>query len=113
MFVYSAYLDDQKTFRMMPISNDCPYNEVIYDPTTKVLAIISKEFKQKPQMFPKYPASNSFLGNSSSTPEYVREMMDTYYEYYLDDPNDILSFIQSFAINPGLGVTSIHNAAVL
>jgi hypothetical protein len=97
-----------QTFRMLPVVKECPFNEVIYDPTTKVLAIISKEFKEKPNMFPKLNDRGEVVikktGTSSTgvEPEYIQErkMMETYYEYYLDKIEDIKDFINAFAINP-------------
>jgi hypothetical protein len=113
MIVYATYLDEVKTFRMMPITNDCPYNEVIYDPTTNVLAIISKEFKQKPQMLPKMKSTNMVSTAFGSDQEYVREMMDTYYEYYMDDTDDIKGFIEYFALNSDHQAISILEKAEL
>jgi len=43
MFVYNTDWHGSKTFRMVPIDLNCPFNEVIYDPETKVLAVVSKE----------------------------------------------------------------------
>lgn len=108
MIVYSTDWYGNQTFRMLPVVKECPFNEVIYDPTTKVLAIISKEFKEKPNMFPKLNDRGEVVikkvAGSSSTgvePEYIQErkMMETYYEYYLDKVDDIKDFINAFAIN--------------
>ena len=53
MLVYASDWQKEQSFRMMPVSQDCPFNEVIYDPTTKVLAIVSKDKKEKPHMLPR------------------------------------------------------------
>ena len=106
MVVYSTDFYGNTTFRMLPLTKECPYNEVIYDPETKVLAVISKDFKEKPNMFPKLNEKGKpiLLKGASlpdSTPEYVQErmLMQTYYEYYLDKVDDIRNFIELFAIN--------------
>ena len=31
MMIYSAKWNEKETFRMMPMTLDCPYNEVIFD----------------------------------------------------------------------------------
>lgn len=106
MIVYSTDWYGNQTFRMLPVVKECPFNEVIYDPTTKVLAIISKEFKEKPNMFPKLNDRGEVVIKKGTTsadaePEYIQErkMMQTYYEYYLDKIDDIKDFINAFAIN--------------
>jgi hypothetical protein len=106
MMVYSTDWYGKQTFRMLPIDIKCPYNEVIYDPGTKVLAIISKEHKEKPQMFPKLNERGELIQRKGATgadgkPLHVEErrMMDTYYEYYIENKEDILAFINIVADN--------------
>ena len=104
MMIYASDWNGKETFRMLPIDVDCPYNEVIYDPENKVLAIISKEFKEKPQLFPKMTPKGDIIVKRTDDPEkkpYVEErlMMDTYYEYYIKDSEDIQLFIDYLAIN--------------
>ena len=104
MFIYESDWYGQKTFKMLPIDCNCPYNEAIYDPSTKVLAIISKEHKEKPQMLPKLNGKGQLVTKSSNTAEPAKNieeriMMDSYYEYYLDNIDDINEFIKFFANN--------------
>lgn len=104
MFVYNTDWHGKKTFRMLPIDKNCPFNEVIYDPETKVLAVVSKEYKEKPQMFPKLNDKGFKILQKGSTDldspsSYVEErvLMDIYYEYYIDDAEDIRNFVNYFA----------------
>lgn len=107
MFIYSADWQGSKTFKMLPIDLKCPFNEVIYDPNTKVLAIISKEHKDKPHMFPKLDSrgkvvllkKNKSLKEEQDSIIEERVMMDTYYEYYIESPEDIKEFVNFFANN--------------
>jgi len=106
MFVYNTDWHGNNTFRMLPIDLKCPFNEVIYDPTTKVLAIVSKEHKDKPHMLPKLDDKGSILlkkGASTSEGKAAmveqRVIMDTYYEYYIDNIDDIKEFVNYFANN--------------
>ena len=106
MFIYSTDWYGKKTFRMLPISQDCPFNEAIYDPGTKVLAIISKEHKEKPQMFPKLNDKGELVykkgaNGADGKPLHVEErrMMDTYYEYYIENIDDIKEFVNYFSSN--------------
>lgn len=103
--IYSSDWYGKRTFRMMPVTEDCPFNEAIYDTHNKVLAIISKDQKEKPQMLPKLNDKGLAIplkaATSTSEPQYVEErrMMDAYYEYYLDKEADVKAFIELFAIN--------------
>lgn len=107
MLVYHTDWDGQRSFRMLPIKDDCPFNEAIYDPEMKILAIVSKEYKEKPQMLPKLDSKGkpvmlklfASLSKDNKVAE-QRTMMETYYEYYLDSEEDIISFINLFAVNP-------------
>lgn len=116
--IYSTDWYGTKTFRMLPISEDCPFNEVIFDPTTKVLAVISKDQKEKPQLLPKLSDKGQIIPLKVTTengqPKYVEErrMMDTYYEYYLDQVDDISVFVNHFAMNPDHTATKIIYAPV-
>jgi hypothetical protein len=108
MMVYSSDWYGKRTFRMMPVTEECPFNEAIYDTHNKVLAIIGKDQKEKPQMLPKLNDKGQVIplrktGAEAAEPQYVEErrMMDAYYEYYLDKEEDIKAFIEMFAVNAG------------
>jgi len=104
MLVTSAW-GNKKTFRLIPAAVTAPYNEAIYDPEVKVLAIISKEKKDNFQMMPKL---NEFgdpqtlkIGKRSNGKDYAesRVTVETYYEYYVENEQEIISIINMFAIN--------------
>ena len=102
--IYSAKWNDTETFRMIPITAECPFNEAIYDPTEKVLAIISKDSKEKPMMMPRLsdkgiPVQIKRPDGSLGLQE-QRVVMDTYYEYYISEKADIREFVEKFATNP-------------
>jgi hypothetical protein len=101
MLVYSTDWYGRRTFRMLPLTQDCPFNEVIFDPSTKVLAVISKEFKEKPHMFPKLNNAGLPLNGTGANSNVLEErlVMDSYYEYYIDNINDIKRFVEYFALN--------------
>lgn len=103
MMVYAAKWNDKQTFRLMPINKDCPYNEAIFDPEQKVLAVISKDIKEKPMMMPRLNDRGDIVPTKRANGEQgwqeQRVMLDAYYEYYLEDMSDILEFVKRFAIN--------------
>lgn len=113
MLVYSTDWYGRKSFRMLPMHEECPFNEVIFDPNTGVLAVISRDKKEKPQMLPKLTDKGMPIplkaSSDATQPRFIEErrMMETYYEYYLDNQEDIERFVQLFAFNldhPSLAV---------
>ena len=108
MLVYSSDWHKEESFRMMPVTDDCPFNEVIYDPSTKVLAVVSKDKKEKPHMLPRLDEKGKLIpikpktAEEAARPQFAesRIVMETYYEYYIDKHEDIIAFIDLFAINP-------------
>jgi len=96
---------DKKTFKMMPVTLDSPYNEGIYDLDTKVLALVGKEKKQSMHMVPKLDDFGDLksmkIGRRSNGKEYQeeRKTLETYYEYYLENPDDIRELVDMLAVN--------------
>ncbi len=108
MLAYSTDWYGHKTFRLMPITNDCPFVEAIYDPTTKVLAIIGRTTVEKPIMLPKLNDKGQTTPIKGAEPGRVveeRRIMSTFTEYYMDNMADITAYIERFVVN--------HDAAVI
>jgi hypothetical protein len=104
MLVNSAFRN-AKSFTLIPVSNDSPYVEAMFDPSSGVLAVISKVMKQSYHMVPKLDdtgqperlkAPNQQTGK---THKEERRLVDTFSEFYLQDKNDIELFINMFAVN--------------
>lgn len=97
--------ENKKTFKMIPVTPDCPYNEAIYDLDSKVLAIISKEKKQSLHMIAKLDDNGDIktlkVGRRSGGKEYAeeRKTLETYYEYYLENADEIVDVINLLAVN--------------
>jgi hypothetical protein len=105
MMIIGASWYDKPAFKMIPMDKDCPFNEVIFDPERKILAIISKDQKVKPQMLPKVDDDGNMVSKKKAKPEDVpykeeRRMMEAYYEYYIESVEDMKYFIAKHAINP-------------
>ncbi len=104
MLIQSAW-DKKKTFKLISIDKDCPYNEGIYDPDTKVLAVISKEKKDTFQMVPKFDDKGDVVYVKSKprpdgkTYAEERRILETYYEYYIESPEEIKDLIKMFCVN--------------
>lgn len=96
---------DQKSFRMIPITAECPYAEILFDPGPKFLVIVSKIVKEGLHMLPKL--------NENGDPEQLkvgkrpnnnlvkeeRKTLKTFYEHYVTNEEDIKKIIHMFAVN--------------
>lgn len=96
---------NNKTFKLIPASTESVYNECIYDPEAKVLAVIGKEKKETLQMLPKL---NEFgdveilkIGKRTNGKEYKeeRKTLETFYEYYVEEKAEIIDFVNTLAEN--------------
>ena len=104
MLVTSSWGND-KTFKLIPITPECPYNECIFDVSTKVLAVIGKEKKESFHMLPKLSDEGDVqflkIGKRPNGKDYreERKMLQTFYEYYIEHPQEIIDFLNMFAVN--------------
>jgi len=95
----------RKTFKMIPVTNDAPYNEVIFDPEDKVLAVIGKEKKETFHMMAKLnewgDPTVMKIGKRANGKDYAeeRKALETFYEYFIGDQDEIKAFINMFAVN--------------
>jgi hypothetical protein len=94
-----------KTFKMIPVHKDCPYSECIFDVQTKVLAIIGKDKKESLHMLPKLNDQGDVqylkISKRNNGKDYAeeRKMLETFYEYYIEDATEIQNFVKMFAVN--------------
>lgn len=97
--------NNSKTFKLIPVASLSPYNECIFDSESKVLAVISKEKKESFHMLPKLNEMGDIqalkIGRRPNGKDFAeeRKALDTYYEYYIEDKNEIVEFINRLAIN--------------
>lgn len=104
MLAISSVWGNNKTFRLMPVSADCPYLECIYDPESKILVVISKMHKQSYHMLPALddngdpmPPKKARQNNKNIREE--RRLVDTYQEYYIIVNEEIYAFLNSVVVN--------------
>jgi len=98
MMLVESTWQDAKTFKMIPVSSDCPYVECIFDPTSKVFVIISKVTKTSLHMLPKLDEyGKAISGNRGAKQE--RRSIDTFQEYYIEEKDSIVDVVNLFAVN--------------
>lgn len=104
MMIVSSLWNDTKSFRLIPITNDCPYVECIFDVNLQVLVVISKNKKQSYHMLPKLDDNGDGIKTRSKRSngkdfKEERRLVDSFQEYYIIDPANIITFIDKFAEN--------------
>jgi len=105
MLLITSSWGPAKTFKLIPIDKDCPFNECIFDVQSKVLAIIGKESKESFHMLPKLTDLGDVmrlkLGKKENGKDYAeeRKALVTFYEYYIIERAEIVDFISKFATN--------------
>ncbi len=99
MLIHSEW-NKQASFRMIPLDINSCYQEAIYDPSSKVMVLISKVSTEKFTMVPKLDDKGDLMplkGKQGYKQE--RRMVPTYQEYYLQTEAEILAFMDMFAVN--------------
>lgn len=105
MMLVTGSWGNNKTFKLIPISPECPYNEAIFDRDSKVLALIGKEKKQSMHMLAKLDDNGDVkrmkIGRRDNGKDYAeeRKTLETYYEYYIENPQEIKDVVNMFAVN--------------
>jgi parvulin-like peptidyl-prolyl isomerase len=104
MLLFTSDWAGAKSFRLMPIQENCPFIEGLYDPTQKVLVMISKQKKESLHMLAKLNEQGDAQKlktprpNGKPFPE-ERKTIETYQEYYIVERKEIEEIIEMFAAN--------------
>lgn len=103
LLVKSSWNEDQ-TFRLIPLTLDCPYVECIWDPGTKVFVVISRITKTTLHMLPKLddngdPAPLKTKRPNGRMVKEERRTIETFQEFYLEDADAIKGLVSTFGIN--------------
>ncbi len=105
MMLVTGSWGNNKTFKLIPVTPECPYNEAIFDRDSKVLALIGKEKKQSMHMLAKLDDNGDVkrmkIGRRDNGKDYAeeRKTLETYYEYYIENPQEIKDVVNMFAVN--------------
>tara|TARA_R100001163_G_scaffold64656_1_gene59425 strand:+ start:925 stop:1362 length:438 start_codon:yes stop_codon:yes gene_type:complete len=105
MLVKSAF-GPMKSFKLIPISLNCPFVECLFSPNEKIMVVITKTMKQSYHMIPKLddngdeiPVKGKPRANKKTIKE-ERRLVDTYSEHYVVTEEEIRNIIDTFAVNP-------------
>ena len=105
MLLINTVWNMKRTFKLMPISKECPFVECIYDPESQMLAVVLDKIKDSYHMLPKLDDNGDNVpvkGKSRPNGEKFkteRRLVQTYGEVYIADTKDQEQIIELFAIN--------------
>lgn len=104
MLLVKSSWNEGETFRMIPVSKDCPYVECIFDPSTNVFVVISTISKTTLHMLPKLddngdPAPLKVPRKNGRQVKEERKTIETFQEFYLEDKDAMNDLIKLFAVN--------------
>lgn len=98
MMLVEATWQDKKTFRLIPITESCPYVECIFDPETKVFVVISKIKKNSLHMLPKLDEYGQPTTGTKGVKQ-ERHKIEVFQEFYVEDASAIDELIKLISIN--------------
>jgi hypothetical protein len=104
MILVNSTFNNQKTFKLIPLTEQAPYIEAIYDRESKVMVIISKQTKTALHMLPKLDEAGLPVaiskGPFTGKQKQERKQIEVFVEYYIEEQSDMKNIIDSLASNP-------------
>lgn len=105
MMIIKSDWGGKPTFKLIPINKECPYVEAIFDPESKILAVIGNTKKNLFHMMTKLddngdPVKRKTFGPGNNPYKEERKTVETFQEYYISDTEEVKTFIKLFAVNP-------------
>jgi hypothetical protein len=108
MMLYTTATNGEKTFGLLPLNSDCPFNEAIYMPKLEALAILSKSTRDTFTMLERLDENGevSFTnikdketGKTKHVAKQQRVQVATPWEYFINEKDEIREFIRMYAVN--------------
>ena len=109
MMLVNSEWNSKPTFRTIPLTENCPYVECIFDPESKVFVVISKTKRNTLQMLPKLDEYGQPIAGTKGAKQ-DRHKLEVFQEYYISDVESIKDFINLTVINPDFDYLSFINA---
>ena len=106
MMLVKSSFGPMKSFKLMPISNNCPYVECLFSPNEKIMVVISKFMKTSYHMVAKLDDNGDEIpvkGKPRVGKKQIKEerrLVDTCSEHYVVTEEEIREVVNMFAVNP-------------
>ncbi len=105
MMLVSSSFRGVKSFNLISVTEDCPYVEGMFDPSTGILVVISKTMKETFTMLPRLDESGNpqkLKFPNKETGKVIKEQrvsINTFSEFYITEKEEIENFLAIFAVN--------------
>jgi len=104
MLLISSERSGYPTFRMIPLTIDCPFGEIVFVPDARALQILYKHTVEGLHMMPKLddngnPMINAKAPKGSNPYKQERKTLSVPQDAYIHNPKEIEEFVEMFAIN--------------
>jgi len=105
MMLISSSFRGVKSFNLIAVTEDCPYVEGMYDPSSGILVVISKTMKETFTMLPRLDVAGNpqkLKVPNKETGKVVKEQrvsVKTFSEFYITEKKEIENFLALFAVN--------------
>lgn len=104
MLLITTYWGNETTFKLMPTTRECPFMEVIYDPNTELLVVITTNMKENLQMVPRLDENGNQIASKrpkeNGKPWAEKQIqLNVPQEFYLIEKEEQVSLIKELAIN--------------
>tara|TARA_R100001129_G_scaffold97759_1_gene66632 strand:- start:600 stop:1040 length:441 start_codon:yes stop_codon:yes gene_type:complete len=107
MMLTKSAFGPMKSFKLIPVSLNCPFVECLFSPSEKIMVVITKTMKQSYHMIPKLddngdeiPVKGKPRPDGKKPIKEERRLVDTFSEHYIVTEEEIRNLIDLFAINP-------------
>lgn len=93
------------TFKMIPLTTDCPYIEAIFDPEHLALGIVGKHKKENYDMVPALNSDGDMVPKKRKVKpgefpyKQEKRLIESWNEHEILTKEEILNFIKMFAVN--------------
>ena len=106
MMLIKSSFGPMKSFKLIPISLNCPFVEALFSPSEKIMVIISRTSKNSYHMVPKLddngdqiPVKGKPRPDGKKPIKEERRLVDTFSEHYVVTEEETgLQFIGKFAV---------------
>lgn len=104
MLLITSQREGAPTFRMMPLSNECPFIEGVYEPRAMALVLFYKHQVQGLHMVPQIDSNGEMVrapkpAKDGNPYKQERKLLSTAHEAYITDKKEIADFISMIAYN--------------
>jgi hypothetical protein len=104
MMIVSGKWNNSDSFKLVPLTKECPYSEGFYDLDSKVLVLMSMHTKDNFHLLPRLDDNGDPIqvkGKRANGKVYKeqRVQLETYTEYYISETKEIEDLLNITAIN--------------